>query len=633
MKKVKTSVLFFLLLFPFFLPAQNRQDSLLRAVDRTSVDTQKVQLYFQLYAETAFNDPESADDYIQQALELSKSIQYQRGIILCYDKLGGLAMQNSDFDQALVFYGLADSLLQYMDWPREKAVIYGNYAAIYKDQSQYDSSLVWLEKFIHIAERISNESFLAFGKNLKGDLYHLKGQHELAARNYLSALRIYEKLGETDRQADALRLLGATQTSAGRYADAEHNLQQAVELYLQVKDDYYLTQAYRDLGYLLVLKKEYEKAEEYYNKALGISQRLEDPFGIAQAEGNLGRLDYLSGRHELALQQYQQALPLFQQMGDQYSTAQTFIEIADAWIGLKKYSEALDNIRSGEAISKTLDSPTAMSEVYKTYAEYYKATDQPLLALEAFEAYTVIKDSLNSAAKIRQLEELQLIYNIEKKDQEIALLAKDVQVGKLRRSLLTLGLLATFMLGALLIYMQFMRRKRERRLEEERHLRQKAELEKNRLEKERLERELASQVLQLCRKNELLASLKEEISGLKKEAHATDKSGLQRIERTIQSDIQSDDDWRQFLATFEKVHPDFLNQLRRIAQKISPAEQRLSCLLKMNLSSKEIATLLNITLEGVKKARYRLRKKLGLSSDVGLQEFLINLAVSSASGG
>lgn len=618
------------MLFPFLLPAQNRQDSLLKVLDRTPADTQKVQVYFQLYAETAFNAPDQAEEYIQQALELSNAIQYQRGIILCYDKLGGLAMQNSDFEQALFFYGLADSLLQFMDWPREKAVIYGNYAGIYKDLGVYDSSLVWLEKFIHIAESISNESFLAYGENLKGDLFHLKGQHELAARNYLSALRIYEKSGETGRQADALRLLGATQTSAGRHADAEQNLQQAVELYLQIKDDYYLSQAYRDLGYLYLLKKEYEKAEDYYHRALEIAQGLEDPFGIAQAKGNLGQLDDLNGRYERALQQHQQALSLFQQMGDQFSTAQTFLEIANAQLGLKQYSEALDHIRSGEAIIKTLDSPTSMNEVYKAYAKYYKATDQPALALEAFEAHTVIKDSLYSVAKTRQLEELQLIYKIEKKDQEIALLAKDVQVGQLRRRLLTLGLLATFLLGALLIYMQFMRRKRERRLEEERHLRQKAELEKNRLAKERLERELASQVLQLCRKNELLASLKGEITDLKEQSHATDKSGLRRIERSIQSDIQSDDDWQQFLATFEKVHPDFLNQLRQYTNKISPAEQRLSCLLKMNLSSKEIATLLNITSEGVKKARYRLRKKLNLSSDVSLQEFLINLSISAA---
>jgi tetratricopeptide (TPR) repeat protein len=99
-----------------------------------------------------------------------------------------------------------------------------------------------------------------------------------------------------------LRLLGATQTPAGRHADAEQNLRQAVELYLQVKDDYYLSQAYRDLGYLLVLKEEYEQAEEYYNRALEISQQLKDPFGTAQAKGNLGELDHLIGRYELALQ-------------------------------------------------------------------------------------------------------------------------------------------------------------------------------------------------------------------------------------------------------------------------------------------------------------------------------------------
>ena len=617
--------------FHYCFALKASQDSLLQLLSKTPADTQKVQLYFQLYDETAFNSPNQASEYVQEALQLSESLNYQRGIILSYDKFGGVAMQNSDFDRALFFYQRADSLLQYMDWPREQAVIYGNYAAIYKDLSMYDSCLFWLDKFVGIAESISNEGFLAYGLNLKGDIYRHRGQNELAARNFLKALRIYEMKGDKNRLADSFRFLGEVQTTAGHYSDAEKNLKKACVLYEETNDSYYWSQALRDLGYMYRLKENYTEAKEYNRQALEISFQLDDPFGIAQARDNLAELAFLSGQYQEALQQYRQAFETYQKIEDLYSASQVRIGMAEVFIRTGQYQEALAELQPAEQFYEEIEAPIAQRVVYNTYHKLYQETSQPELALSYYKKFDVIQDSIDSVAKNREMEELQIIYEVEKKDQEIVLLAKDVEVGRLRRRLLTIGLLASVLLGGLFIYMQIMKRRKERKIEEERRLRQAAELEKNRLEKEQLERELASQVLQLCRKNELLTSLKEEIAGLTKQSRATDKSGLQRLERTIQSDIRSDTDWQQFLATFEKVHPNFLNQVRRQGVKLSPAEQRLACLLKMNLLSKEIATLLNITDEGVKKARYRLRKKLGLSSQINLQEFLINLQGQVAS--
>ncbi len=618
----------FMVLFSFriLLPAQetSQLDSLKRVLETSPEDTNKVRLYFQLYELLAFNEPQQAEAYIWEALPLAKSLNDQRGIILCYDKLGGSAMMNSDFKKAIHYYRKTDSLLQFIDWPREQAIIYGNYAAIFKDLSMYDSSLVWLDKFKVIAESIKNSGFIAYALNLKGDIYHLRGQHELSTRNYLEALRIYEDLDQPDRLADTYRLLGATQTAAGNYSDAEFNLEKAIKIYLEVDDQYYLSQAYRDLGYAFSLQEQYDKSKENYLAALEISQKLEDLFGLAQVYGNLGELAYFEEQYEVALQQQRQALKIYLEIGDGFSEGLSRIAIAKSLIKQEDYTNARSELESAEVIVQQIGSPVTLKYVYKGYYDLYQALGRTEEALRAFELYNTIKDSLNSVEKTRQFEELQIIYKVEKKDQEIQILSKDVALGKLRRQLLTFGILGVSLIAALIIYLQYYRRRQEKKIQEERHRRQALELEKNQIEKSQLERELASQVLQLCRKNELLSSLQQEISLLSKQSTPSDKPNLRRLERTISSDIQSDDDWKQFLATFEKVHPDFLAQLRNQTQKLSPAEQRLSCLFKMNLSSKEIATLLNISDEGVKKARYRLRKKLDLSSDVNLQEYLIN---------
>lgn len=80
-----------------------------------------------------------------------------------------------------------------------------------------------------------------------------------------------------------------------------------------------------------------------------------------------------------------------------------------------------------------------------------------------------------------------------------------------------------------------------------------------------------------------------------------------------------------FFSDFEKLYPDFGHSLQQIIPKISPNEFKLSALLRLNLSSKEIAQLLNISPESVNKARYRLRKKIGLDSKDDLFIFLLNM--------
>ncbi len=94
---------------------------------------------------------------------------------------------------------------------------------------------------------------------------------------------------------------------------------------------------------------------------------------------------------------------------------------------------------------------------------------------------------------------------------------------------------------------------------------------------------------------------------------------------TINLDINNDNNWEQFRSYFEDVHKGFNSKVKKQYPEVSPNDLRLMALLKMNLSSKEIANILNISTEGVKKARYRLRKKLNLSTEDSLQELVIEL--------
>ena len=89
--------------------------------------------------------------------------------------------------------------------------------------------------------------------------------------------------------------------------------------------------------------------------------------------------------------------------------------------------------------------------------------------------------------------------------------------------------------------------------------------------------------------------------------------------------MTSQDDWRVFDANFDRAHEQFMKTLKGNYRELTPSDLRLCAFLRMNLSSKEIAPLLGISVRGVENHRYRLRKKLNLDADGNLTDFIIRL--------
>ena len=155
----------------------------------------------------------------------------------------------------------------------------------------------------------------------------------------------------------------------------------------------------------------------------------------------------------------------------------------------------------------------------------------------------------------------------------------------------------------------------------------------SKLEKEKLElqiksknQELASNTMHLVQKSEILQKLKVEINTIAKTTSdkATSKN-LRAIIRKISTDERLDVDWEDFARHFDQVHEQFLQRLREKYPQLTPKDHRLCAYLRMNLASKEIAPLMNISVRSVEVARYRLRKKLELDSEINLIEFMMEI--------
>lgn len=136
--------------------------------------------------------------------------------------------------------------------------------------------------------------------------------------------------------------------------------------------------------------------------------------------------------------------------------------------------------------------------------------------------------------------------------------------------------------------------------------------------------ELAGITMNLVRKNEVILDMKEQLKELRKLDQKEAAVRVRQLQLKLNSTLSSEKDWEAFEYHFTKVHPGFFTGLKKDYPTLTSGDLRLSAYLRMNLSSKEIAPLLHITVRSLENRRYRLRKKLGLSPDQQIIDLLLS---------
>ncbi len=138
--------------------------------------------------------------------------------------------------------------------------------------------------------------------------------------------------------------------------------------------------------------------------------------------------------------------------------------------------------------------------------------------------------------------------------------------------------------------------------------------------------QLANNAMHLVQKGELMARMKSNLENLyKKLPSQQGKKEVKSLIKSLDADESFEEDWEQFSQHFDTVHSNFFNILKATYPQLSPNDLKLCAYLRINLNTKEIARMLNISVRGVEISRYRLRKKLNLETSENLNEFLMGI--------
>jgi len=190
-----------------------------------------------------------------------------------------------------------------------------------------------------------------------------------------------------------------------------------------------------------------------------------------------------------------------------------------------------------------------------------------------------------------------------------------------------------FLLGSLIIHRMYKRYYTKQHLREQKKNKRKLKIQSLKSEKEMMKirndslrqdidsktRELGSSTMNLIKKNEFLNSIK-------KELHKVENiTNLKRVIKIIDENLNNTDDWDLFQEAFNSVDKDFLKKIKGLHPLLTSNDLRLCAYLRLNLSSKEIAPLLNISFKSVEVKRYRLRKKLELPHESNLTDYILEV--------
>lgn len=369
-------------------------------------------------------------------------------------------------------------------------------------------------------------------------------------------------------------------------------------------------------GMTYLRMKEFEKARQMFLKTIALAQKLNRPIYIGIANGNYGNVLRLEGKYATALPHLYKDIEINRQTLPGNS-AYTCLYIGDALIHLDSIDKARKYIQLAIQLYQTEKDKQPLSHfhvlLYDVEAKYYQKSGQPYKALLFRDSQARLRDSLlkifDTSLLLRaesQMAAEKYLNNLDKIEQE-----KNIAIWKRNLFILTI-----FLISAAVIYGINQRRKREKALQE--------------AEQKRAQDQIAHATTQLEQyienirsKNELIEQMNEELLAHKKISQEDADTHLESLHQRV---ILTDDDWQQFKLLFEQVYPDFLKNLHEKYQDLSPAETRLLVLLKLNIKSKEMAYMLGVSIESLRKARYRLRKKLeNLQVDTNLEELLAHL--------
>ncbi len=514
--------------------------------------------------------------------------------------LGLVSMGQAKYYQAEKYY--KDALYMYIDTDDSVGVVIAlhNIGVVNFYRGEYGEVAQYYRNSLKLAEKLENKRFINVNLLNLGLLFTTQKDFYKAKQYIKKALVNFRASGEKSGEANAMVHLASAYFNEGSFDSALVSNQEALRLYTEVGSEAGVSQALSHIGDIMVHYGKYTEAKKYFTESIALRRKNEDQYGLAISFTGLANTLYGMGNIADSKLYYDSALVLSKQIGTVWQTA----------------------------------------EVYESIANFHSEQGNYKQAFEAIQELVYLKDTLFSREKMEVVKELAAQYETELAQKQIEIHKNENRILKKSNNLFVFLLIALGVIFILLIMLGVTRARRtwlqnqknleiaekNRELAESKKNMIEAELEKTKLEQEKIvtelnfkKKELTQLALHINQQNDFLETLKNNL----KEVSTSPE--VKSLERDLDSKLNLDKQREDFELNIDLINKDFYRKLTEKFPQLNESEKKLCAMIRLNLSSKEIAAIQNITAKSVDMNRYRMRKKLNISAEEDLGKFLSDI--------
>ena len=439
--------------------------------------------------------------------------------------------------------------------------------------------------------------------------------------DYESALNCFLEALRKSRESQILpEIVGSLHGLARTYLimKEQHKALQVLNEALQIVEKENMIREkcviFNEFGNVYAEGNQNEKAIESYLHAMDIATDLNDSLLIIYNLNNIGGCYNKLKNFDKAIEYLNKAMLYNKYLNDAQAKSASFGNLGDVYRQLKQYDKAVEYINLSLDISRrqgfrvfTKDNYEMLSKALEESGDYQKA-------LEYHKRYAELKDSLFNEDKTKAIQRIESRHQQLESDRKIADLEKDAANKTL---FLRLTVASTILALGFLLLIFISLRLRIRLHKKEKLVFDETINQKN--------RELISLMMKSGQKRQMLEEIEIMVDKLTSSSAKELRLFIDDLKAKIRNSYTFDNDWQVLKTHFEEVHPDFFKTLSKKHPELSQNDLKLCAYFRINLSTKDIARLLNISDRSVQTARYRMKKKMNLDTDTDLMNYILSI--------
>ena len=583
--------------------------------------------------ESHVRNPDSTKFYLFQLLKFSSEL-HDTIIGKSYSTIG-IQYNKLAVPDSAEFY--MEKALDYTeDYPLQHAKMYLNLAINYRIGSQYQESLQASENAIEQFKKAGNQEGVGRAYGEMASNYNYMKNSEKALEYLKKAIAILKKSGSERELSIVRQKLANLYYNNSNFAFARDIYEEILPVFAKEKGtNYYVTLlSYADC--LLQLEENYKEAEEALKEAENAFKEMNQKEYMWIAVSNLAQVYVAMGKSQQAQEAFQRAYDGMYQISSP-RFLETSVRYLDFLNSKKQYSKAqkvIDRVKASTNSTRMKMNADNEIDFLKQAVFTYGQNGMVENSLQAFERLDFLKDSLNTALNHAKSLELQEAYQNDLQRERNLVLKKNnellIENNNKKDNILLLGFLSFILLLAIgLVLYRTNRNKLKLQQELVASLENSKKVleEKNTLEGElRLERErvLENKEKELVQVSMEMSNLQNKIIELIDTRDNPESSTA--LAKELKNLLGQNNYWKYFKGKFIEVHPVFALQLAEMFPNLSENDVAFCCMLKLQLSEKEIAALMGISTDQVEVKKTTLRRKIGMGDDIlGFEKLIDHL--------